>query len=205
MIEASHRQFVDPTILANTVDTYLSLYKRLYGIKSMIIKFHWLHHFAIALSKWKMLPSCFVLERKHRLPKRYANAVRNTSSGFDASCLREVTAYRVARLQGHAAESLAVGKISSVTARISIHEIAHVNDCVLVDVEDGTFLAGTISKFEDMSAIVAVWTRLTLDSSVSRWDAGTSTAVVIALPRIIAACVYAKHGDIVTVLHPGRM
>ncbi len=47
-----------------------------------------------------MLPSCFVHERKHRLPKRFANEVKNTKWNWDASVLREVTCFHLCHLDG---------------------------------------------------------------------------------------------------------
>ena len=52
-------------------------------------KFHWIVHLARELHRWGMLLSCFVHERKHRMIKRYANQIFN-STGFDQSVLAEV-------------------------------------------------------------------------------------------------------------------
>ena len=55
-------------------------------------------HFPDYLKQFGFVPSCFVLERKHKVPKRFANEVRNTNSAWEASVLREVTCHRLAAI-----------------------------------------------------------------------------------------------------------
>ena len=41
--------------------------------------------------------SCWVCERKHRIPKRWVNHHENTSTRFDRSAFRDVTAFTLAQ------------------------------------------------------------------------------------------------------------
>ena len=65
--------------------------KGLYGTESMIPKFHWLLHYPYFLQKWKCLPACFVLERKHRLSKKYTDPVMNVSLDIAKMASRMIT------------------------------------------------------------------------------------------------------------------
>ena len=77
---------------------YLLTFKGLYGEDCMVIKFHYILHFALYVRRWGILPNCFVHERKHRLPKRYGNEVKNTTAEWEASVLREVTCKHIHNL-----------------------------------------------------------------------------------------------------------
>ena len=98
LIEKVSRGTANPSQLQAAISTYLAAFKRLYGEDNMIIKFHYAMHLPAFLARWVFLPNCFVLERKHRVPKRFANHVMNTECNWDACVLRELTNYRVHHL-----------------------------------------------------------------------------------------------------------
>lgn len=52
-------------------------------------KFHWLVHLPQHLASWGTLPTCWVHERRHKMVKRYAGDIRNTSN-YERSVLKEV-------------------------------------------------------------------------------------------------------------------
>ena len=58
-------------------------------------------HFPAFWRKYGWLPTCWTLERKHRLPKRWVNHTLNTSkkNRFDRSALRDVCGFWLARLK----------------------------------------------------------------------------------------------------------
>jgi len=206
LIEASSRVHVDASLLEASVDTYLRLYLSLYGSKSMIIKFHWLHHFPVFLRRWGRLPSCFALERKHRIPKRYANNIRNTSSSFDASCLREVTCHHLNILRDVDFSGMILGRIGKTKARINTYEVVSNGDVVLFAYGDGgAIAAGVIVGFPTaVAANIRMWSLIEKEQYVSRWDARTPNQVLAGLTSIKAACIYALAGQVATVLHPAR-
>jgi hypothetical protein len=80
-------------------EAYLADFKKLYGPECMITKFHAVLHFSLFLERWAYLPNCWVLERKHKAAKRFANEIRNTSGRWEASVARDVTGRHVDTLQ----------------------------------------------------------------------------------------------------------
>ena len=98
LVEASARGNTTPQELQRAIVAHLRTFKALYGDAYMPIKFHLSIHFPMFLERWGLLPNCFVLERKHRTPKRFANEHRNTSSHWEASILRECTTLHFAEL-----------------------------------------------------------------------------------------------------------
>ena len=60
----------------------------------LIPKFHWLLHFPHHLAKWRMLPTCFTHERKHKWAKRYAEAISNTRA-YSKSVITEIVSHQL--------------------------------------------------------------------------------------------------------------
>jgi hypothetical protein len=63
-----------------------------YPAASSIPQFHFMIHFPATLRKLGWVPNAMILERKHKSVKRYADALMNTSAGFDKSVLLEMPA-----------------------------------------------------------------------------------------------------------------
>ena len=129
----------------------------------MVPKFHYSFHLPRQVRKFGWACSCFVHERKHKLAKRFGNAVRNTSAAWEKGVLRDCTATHVFALRdadpytfdGHARlqnprppkadlrESLKGEfglrdeRILEVSARVRIneHETCSVRDVVLLQVQ----------------------------------------------------------------------
>jgi hypothetical protein len=81
---------VSPALLLAAVENALELFVAAGWKHYMIKKFHWLLHLADKLREYDgCLPSCWSLERKHRLPKKYAKGIANTS-GYEYSMLKQV-------------------------------------------------------------------------------------------------------------------
>ena len=99
-IQRSARAATDCEALQRNIRDYLSSFEALYGADWMTIKFHFLIHYPAFIKKWTSLPNAFVLERKHKTPKRFGNEMRNTSYQWDSSILREVTNHHIATLTG---------------------------------------------------------------------------------------------------------
>ena len=77
LIDASARVIVQPQQVLQHCETFLQLFKEAWGLEWMTTKFHWLLHFHHQLegSRFKKFLNCFCLERKHRVPKRYAACI----------------------------------------------------------------------------------------------------------------------------------
>ena len=70
LLQRSAREIIDGRLYTAAAQDFLKLYHDLYGESTMTPKFHSVLHFGAFLQQWGSLPNCFVLERKHRLPKR---------------------------------------------------------------------------------------------------------------------------------------
>lgn len=75
---------------------YIKDYKATLGEEMVLPKFHMFAHLCKFLPEH--LPNCFVHEREHKTIKRFANILFDTSGGWDASVLREVTSMRLERM-----------------------------------------------------------------------------------------------------------
>ena len=103
MIMNSCRYAIDGSALSHGVKAYMGLFRELYGDDLMPPKFHQLVHFVRFISALGWFPNCWVLERKHRVAKRFAGINLNSRTkrvGYSASVLREVTLRHVSKLQG---------------------------------------------------------------------------------------------------------
>jgi len=75
---------------------FLALFFEAFDMEWIATKSHWLLQFGSHLSKWGMLQNCFVLERKRRVPNRYATLTKNVSGFPSSSLLIEVTPHQLA-------------------------------------------------------------------------------------------------------------
>jgi hypothetical protein len=111
LITITARVNVDPAALRNIVHKFLRLFVAAFGYEWMTPKFHWLLHFAKILARFGVLLNCFVLERKHRLPKRYATDLANTSRHPSVGLLSEVVNHHLSQLDDPEAFSFHVGLV----------------------------------------------------------------------------------------------
>ena len=93
------RRAVNPSALRAAIVAHLGAFAHLYGEAEMKPKFHFSLHIADLVEKLNMAPACFALERKHKLPKRFGDIVRNTASSWDTGVHRDVTCAHMVHLQ----------------------------------------------------------------------------------------------------------
>ena len=105
LILATCRMEVPAARLLAVVENLLDLFKTAWGVEWMIPKFHRLLNFPAQLSatKFGKLLNCFCLERKHRVAKRYAEQITNTSGKTAASLIMEVTCHNLGQLSNNSA------------------------------------------------------------------------------------------------------
>jgi hypothetical protein len=89
---------VSPKALREAVEGLLEACMDAGWEKRFIKKFHWLLHMAEHLSKWGKIPTCFSLERKHRLVKRFAKVILNTVD-YAQAIYRETINHELAKLR----------------------------------------------------------------------------------------------------------
>ena len=99
LIWKSSRHKIDADRLQSLSGKFMVEFRRLYGPEAMTIKFHEMMHFPAFLRTWSYIPNCFVLERKHKHAKRFANEVRNTNGPWEAVVARDITARHLESLQ----------------------------------------------------------------------------------------------------------
>ena len=76
-LDRCSREDVRPETLSHAITAHAESFCRLFGEGAMVPKFHFAMHLPRFVHKWRYLPNTLVLERKHRLPKRYADPAKN--------------------------------------------------------------------------------------------------------------------------------
>ncbi|CAK0891030.1 unnamed protein product [Prorocentrum cordatum] len=166
------RRQADADKLQAAVNMFLLSYSSVFGKETMAQKFHYLHHFANYVRRWGhvALPSCWVLERKHKTSKRFANALQAgaaASSGWDANVLKSVTerhlwqlmdgdTFKVNCLVNATRPSKAISRellqqfgpadfVTSAAARCRYHDVKY-GDVVLLEDGGGEHIAAEVLK-----------------------------------------------------------
>ena len=86
---ATARITVRPEKLETAIHCFLEAFVAAFGFEWLTPKAHWLLHLPRQLARYGRLMNCFALERKHRVPKRYATEMKNIAHHADASLLKE--------------------------------------------------------------------------------------------------------------------
>lgn len=127
-------------------------------------KFHWLVHLPSHLARFECLPSCWVHERKHRMVKRYAQDIHNTTN-YEKAIFAQVTSHHLSSLAADHTFATHVGLtrpraaspkmraflesefglfgqecLTGMEARISKHATCCTDDVVLLKSGDGSSL-----------------------------------------------------------------
>ena len=110
LLQATPLGIVSSSLLREAVRTFLDACLQADWKPHMHSKFHWLVHLSRHLENFKMLPTCWVHERKHRVVKRYANDICNTVA-FEKSILSEVACHNLAWLARPGVFNLEAGLI----------------------------------------------------------------------------------------------
>ena len=112
LIVAASRMRVEPDNLLKAIETFLDLFEKAWGIEWMTPKFHWLLHIPNQLRRFGFLMACFCLERKHRVPKRYATDVTHPAENSSKSLLMETTSHHLVQLSAPNAFNFSLGLVS---------------------------------------------------------------------------------------------
>ena len=98
MLASVHMNIITPDMLQRSIDSFLQACIACGWGKHLHQKFHWVLHLPSHLHKFKLLPACWVQERKHKCVKRYSTAISNTTI-FERSVLAEVICHDLAAIQ----------------------------------------------------------------------------------------------------------
>lgn len=90
MLQKVARETVSAVDLQRYIREHLDRAKSSWGEEWWIPKCHLALHLPLQLSKFGSLQSCFVHERKHKIVKKLANVVMDTSRDFERSILQDV-------------------------------------------------------------------------------------------------------------------
>ena len=90
-------KFISANTLDRSAEAFLDAYDAAWGMQYSTPKFHWTLHFGDCLRRNGFLISCWTLERKHKVPKRYGSEIRNLSM-YDKGLLQEVTCHHMGQL-----------------------------------------------------------------------------------------------------------
>jgi hypothetical protein len=123
---------VEPAVLLGQVHKFLKLVVDAWGFEYLGPKFHWLLHLPEVLIKVGVLLNCFALERKHRIAKRYATELTNTSKDASGSLISEVVSHQLGMLDKPGAFDFGVGLVGGRPAPKSVRQMIISS----IDIED---------------------------------------------------------------------
>ena len=99
MLRKASQGGLDPAALRGAIKEHCDLYLANYGPEWWVPKNHMSLHLPEFLARHGRLLSCFVHERKHKLVKRFANNMSDTSKSFEATVIRETLAAQFLAMQ----------------------------------------------------------------------------------------------------------
>ena len=95
------RERIDPEALRGAIGSHLSSFKDTYGDGNMTPKFHYSWHLPDVLERCGFLPSCWVLERKHKSVKSFAAHVHTVTGNFHQGILRDISNWHLHHLSSY--------------------------------------------------------------------------------------------------------
>ena len=107
-------------MMRDAIHEFLTAFVLAWGVSKLIPKCHWLLHFAKHFQTHGALPSCFVNERYHRNPKRYANDMTNTNNDASTNVLKETVCHMISRVENPFAFAFNIGLVNGRPASRSV-------------------------------------------------------------------------------------
>ena len=144
LIVAASRMRVAPDKLLTSVETFLDLFEKAWGIEWMTPKFHWLLHIPNQLRMFGFLMACFCLERKHRVPKRYATDVTHPSQNSSKTLLMETSSHHLGQLIAPNAFNFSLGLVNG--SRPSKRILQVISNALEIDQDGGDAASILVAK-----------------------------------------------------------
>jgi hypothetical protein len=230
LMSATARGNVRANDLSNAIRLFLESHLAAWPATTSVPKHHFMIHFPRWLDKIGWCPNVIALERKHKSVKRFADAISNTSAGFDKSILQEVTAKHMHDLETASHLDLSVGLREprvppknvhawlcsefgnglhyqfSRCARVSEWERIFAGDIVAIKPDDAELYVGRVCFFcsvdTDMCfTLVSGFDCVERHDGYSVWTL-SDTPCVVWLNEIRCALTYSLDGNTCVVLHP---
>ena len=129
VIVAVPRVATHPSRILEAAEDFLQKFVSAWGHEWTIPKFHWLLHF-----HQQFMLNCFCLERKHRVPKRYAGDLTNTSRRPSRSLLMEITSHHLAQLSDKDTLNFKIGLVNGKACTNKLKK--RILDMLNMDVQD---------------------------------------------------------------------
>jgi hypothetical protein len=111
LIASTVRYDVQPAKLLGKVHRFLELFVAAFGLEWMTPKIHWMLHYADSLEKNGRLFNCFCLERKHKVPKSYAEDYKHITRQSSSSILSEVVCHHLSKIKDQGALDFTIGLV----------------------------------------------------------------------------------------------
>ena len=221
-IVSSSRAKVEPAAVDDLVEKFLELFADAFGKEWTTPKFHWLLHFGDALDRYNVLVNCFVLERKHRTPKRYATEMRNVNNNGNASLLMEVTSHHFAVLNAPGVFNFGAGPIEgtpasqevrsllaeslgfadsarvlvSLNSRHSAVGFSSKGDVVLIKDGHSKFIAGKVMLHASVDGVpvslVSCWQLHSIRHGTAKWHVRDDSNMLIETTDILDSVIHTK-------------
>ena len=191
-------------------------------------------HFSKWLSEHGYLPSCWSTERKHNEPKRWVNAITNTSIAFDRAAFRDVSSSHITRMKNEE-ETPVPGQVpplktpsnevlehlttifgqcefqGALSARVSDHVTVAVGDVVVGYTPAASFvgkIVGHIGVNGDggnaVFSLLETWTCTKATADYSFWNKSDARKSLVYTDDIVTALIYSEMGQSVVTLSSGR-
>ena len=91
LLALSIRASISSERLRCLITQHLRLFKEAHGIQYMVPKHHYNLHIPAQMDRHQVLLNTFVMERRHKIVKKYGNEMSNHGAWFERSLLTEVT------------------------------------------------------------------------------------------------------------------
>ena len=219
LLEIAHGGVVSPAALYRAIYNHLSLYQAAYGSVDWIPKHHFSLHLPQMLRMFGCLYSCFVLERHHKLMKRFCKDRLNGLS-FELGTLEDITlqqlhdlndaalTLRDGLLRPHAPTKKVLKTLQEMYPNVAEIQVARVvssggvrmqtSDVVLADIE-GSLRACElwfgVSLDGVFGACVVPWDRAhPLASDRANWSVRDEPRIV-PLKNLRVGLIYSKSAD----------
>ena len=224
MLQAQDTGLVTADALDAENQAHLKGFLASYGPDGTIPKFHKLMHQGRQYRRHKKLISCWVLERKHKVAKRFSQDVTNTSIDWERSVLAECTnahldalaapdalrvdSHLVAKRPPSRADAALISLVfgaghdvaTSTFAKLSFGGSCAVGDVCAVTNAGGMMICRVL-KLGDVNgvcvALLSAWpvVEYVTGRASGRWRTALEEPLWVDVDDIIAACCYALPSD----------
>jgi hypothetical protein len=205
------------------IDAHSKAFQNVYGTSHWIPKHHYALHLPAMMKRHKFLLTCFVHERKHKIIKRLANQLHNTSAKFEASILEDAHNCQMSCLSDpamlpnsttHLTHKRKAPTALTKVVQEELNTVAEVwtsAECVFAPMQKASRGDVAVALVENQLRVVEIWFHVQVESTcltcVSCWTKlGNNCYQVENDPVLIPSsdlrdtCVYSRRANKATVV-----